>query len=211
MSKTTLASVLNRLVEQHTAKLRVALPAVVVSYNAERQTIVAQVQIRARFEDGAEAELPQLVDVPVHYPAGGGYVVSFPLAGGDPVLLLFSDRSLDEWKASGAMATPASTRKHQLTDAIAVPGVRAPGDALPASAVDGSKLIVGEVDGMQLRIGNGRAELGNASGELLALFDDAIAALETATTATALGPQPLDPATMTALGLVRSALASMKE
>src|SRR5699024_8745233 len=49
--------------------------------------------------------------------------LTMPLQSGDGVLLIFADRSLDEWKRSGGPVAPADRRQHELTDAIAVPSL----------------------------------------------------------------------------------------
>jgi len=75
--------------------------------------------------DGSAYETPILPEVPVIFPAGGGAMVSFPLAPGDTVLLVFSMRSIEEFLASDGMnaQTPFSRRKHSISDAVALPGL----------------------------------------------------------------------------------------
>lgn len=68
---------------------------------------------------------PILVRVPVVVLNGGGAFLSFPIASGDTCILLFCDRDLDNWWLTGAGGQPPnSERIHDLSDAIALVGIR---------------------------------------------------------------------------------------
>jgi hypothetical protein len=70
-------------------------------------------------------QLPVLQDVPVLVPSGGGYSLTFPIMPGDEVLLVFSDTSLDVWlEAGGVNNDPINQRRHSLSDAVAIFGLR---------------------------------------------------------------------------------------
>ena len=70
---------------------------------------------------------PVFVNVPLMFPAGGGYRITFPVSVGDQVLLMFTERSIREWKLNGGEGTPKSGVRHGLNGGIAIPGLRAPG------------------------------------------------------------------------------------
>lgn len=141
-----LVDVLRAALAAGLGRVRVAIPAKVVSYDAAKQTITAQVVIRSRYldADGAEvAYLPAPVaNVPVDFPSGGGYAITWPLNAGDPVVLVVCDRSVDEWKTTAqGDNTPAVPRRFDLTDAIAIPGGRSPASPLGATSV-GDAMVV---------------------------------------------------------------------
>jgi hypothetical protein len=54
---------------------------------------------------------------------GGGYFLSLPLAPGDTVELIFNERSIDKFvnSSAGTPVDPVDLRKHDLSDAIAIP------------------------------------------------------------------------------------------
>ena len=79
--------------------------------------------------------------VPIVYPCAGPYRIQFPLAAGDPVLLLYSQRGLDHWKTDHGIHDPA-VRFFEEIDAICVPGF-GPGGSSPPS---GDGLVI-EMDG----------------------------------------------------------------
>lgn len=114
--------------EALSAKIRVSLPAVVVSFNATKQTISAQPAIkekRVNPETGAVEwiALPVLEDIPVRYSKGGGVAFTFPLIAGDEVLLVFADSCIDSWFTYGGLQQWNDKRRHDLSDAIAFAGV----------------------------------------------------------------------------------------
>ncbi|TQE99505.1 MAG: phage baseplate protein [Spiribacter salinus] len=114
---------LQRAVDTLSSQLRVALPAQVESYDPGTQRASVKPLINRNYADGAVAEMPVIAGVPVVWPRGSGASLTMPLNRGDGVLLVFSDRSMDEWLGSGGAATPSDRRKHDLSDAIAVPGL----------------------------------------------------------------------------------------
>jgi hypothetical protein len=107
------------------ARVHVSLPGRVVSYDLTTQTAAVQPIVRARFrseDDTVETyQLPVLPAVPVAFPQGGGCSITWPLQQGDDVLLVVSERSLDEWKATAAGEVAAQdARRFDLSDAVAL-------------------------------------------------------------------------------------------
>jgi len=99
------------------------LPGIVKAYDPETQTASVQPAIRRVFVDQGEVDLPVCVDVPVVFPAGGDFVLTFPVAAGDECLLIFSERAIDFWWDRGGTQLPSEVRFHDLSDAFALVGV----------------------------------------------------------------------------------------
>lgn len=103
-----------------------ALPATVTAYDAAKMTISAQPVVKAKQQakDGtvSDVTMPLCVDVPVSFPKGGGYAMTFPIAVGDEVLLVFASRCIDGWWQQGGTQPQLDQRMHDLSDAIAIPG-----------------------------------------------------------------------------------------
>lgn len=77
-------------------------------------------------DDGTKTitEYPLLMQCPVIVLFGGVDVLTFPIAVGDSCLVLFNDRQIDNWLNSGDGATPSISRVHDLSDGIAIVGIR---------------------------------------------------------------------------------------
>ena len=117
--------------------LRVALPAVVKAFRTGPPAVVdVVVATKELFQlnSGADSavtlqtvsvNLPLIQDVPVLVPSAGGWSLTFPIKAGDECLLVFSDTALDAWLQNGDIANePISCRRHDLSDAVAIFGLR---------------------------------------------------------------------------------------
>lgn len=109
---------------QHAQKqIHTALPAKVVDFNPQHQTVTLAVQITQLLVEGGAVLIPPLVDVPVAFPRGGGFAVTFPLNAGDEGIAIFSERCIDGWWQSGRSSEPMDYRQHDLSDAMFIPSI----------------------------------------------------------------------------------------
>ncbi len=116
--------------------LRVALPAVVQSFQPGPPATVSVLVATKELVEANQGEtalslatqavqLPLLQDVPVAFPSAGGWSMTFPIQPGDECLLVFADTPLDVWWQNGGTENnPISQRRHSLSDAIAIFGLR---------------------------------------------------------------------------------------
>lgn len=161
-------------------------------------------------DDGDELteSLPQINNVPVVQPAGGGFFAHFPLQAGDPVLLIFADRSIDRWIDKGGEVDPGFSHTHELSDAFAIPGGRPQPKKL--SSPSSSNLTIGKDGDTSLQISiDGSAISLSTGASFVALADKVLtelnkiqAAMLTGTVAAAPGPvtfaSPYSPASVAA-------------
>jgi len=104
-----------------------AMPAIVQSFNANKQTITAQLAIQGIVtgQDGKQSavDYPLLLDVPIIVPRAGGFTVTVPIKAGDECLIVFASRCIDTWWQSGGYKNiPAWSRTHDLSDGFAIMG-----------------------------------------------------------------------------------------
>lgn len=145
-------------IQQAQLNLHTALPAKVVSFDAVKQTVTLAVQIKMQLADGSGADIPPLVDVPVSFPRGGGFAVTFPLRAGDEGIALFSERCIDGWWQSGGASLPLDFRLHDLSDAMFIPGVCSVPNAIAGFFTSG--LSMQTLDGSTyIRIENGAIKI----------------------------------------------------
>jgi hypothetical protein len=104
-----------------------AIPGIIQSVDLGAMTCVVQPAIKSVILDQngtpTEVPLPLLLDVPIVFPKGGGFVLSFPVAVNDEVLVVFSSRCIDAWWQSGGVQQAMEARMHDLSDGFAIPGV----------------------------------------------------------------------------------------
>jgi hypothetical protein len=144
-----------------------ACPAKVTAYDPLTNTIVAKPVVKrpVATTDGVDYEdLPEIPFVTVQWPRAGGYVLTCPITPGDTVLLVFTDFSLAEWRATGEVSEPADVRRHSAGWPVAIPGVYA--DIAPLDPLDivarTTGMIIGR-DGQpeQIRIQPGLIQIGH--------------------------------------------------
>jgi hypothetical protein len=115
-----------RFGEALTTDLRVAMPGIIQSFDAVKQTVIVKPAIRERIIlDGQVQmmEIPLLLDVPIMIPRAGGYALTLPIQEGDDCLVIFSDMCIDAWWQSGGVQNPLERRRHDLSDAFAILGI----------------------------------------------------------------------------------------
>lgn len=120
---TTPSDILKQVVNYGLTNIHTCLPGEIVDYDYTQQKAKVQPLLRKRYADGTIQSLPEITNVPVVFPSGTGFSMHWPLNAGDNVLLLFSERSLDNWLSTGGEVAPIDPRKFDLSDAIAIPGL----------------------------------------------------------------------------------------
>lgn len=103
--------------------LHMALPGIVVAFDADTQTATIQLAVRTR-KNGRFKDIPLLTDVPVFFPGGTMFTYYFPVVKGDECLVIFADACIDAWYQTGNVGNPVSVRQHDYSDAFAFVGFR---------------------------------------------------------------------------------------
>ena len=107
--------------------------ATVQAFNATNQTISATINYQKTIFVLNETSqtyqptlltYPILTTVPVIIMSGDQAGLTFPIVQGDQCLILFNDRSIDNWFQSGQVGPVASSRYHSFADGIALVGLR---------------------------------------------------------------------------------------
>jgi hypothetical protein len=124
--------------------LRVAVPCLVVSFDATKQTVVCQpvtTEQTSLADILTPVALPQLTDVPVLLPRAGGFTLTMPIQAGDECLVVFMDTCLDAWFQSGGVNNnQILQRRHSLADGIAIFGPWSQPRVLASYSTDSAQL-----------------------------------------------------------------------
>jgi hypothetical protein len=124
---------------QWACMMRTAIPAVVVSFDPEKQTVVVQPTIQEIINQpppatpqvqnpGTAQNIPvattikPIQDVPILMSRVPGWSITFPIIPGTECLLIFADTCIDGWWQNGGINPPFDRRRHDLSDAFAVFG-----------------------------------------------------------------------------------------
>lgn len=153
-------------IESRLANLHTGCPGSVVAFDSDKQTAQCQPGIKRIFIDKGAVSLPVLVDCPVYFPGGGGFVLTCPPAAGDECWLAFSERALDFWWSKGGVQLPSEWRMHDLSDAVCFVGLRS--QATKLGNFNGSAAELRTVDGLTVvRLEPGKVSLASGQGVTL--------------------------------------------
>ena len=98
---------------------------IIEEFDSVRQVVTIQIaitEIVKTLKGPVSTPLPLVYNVPIVLPRGGGFCVTLPLTKGDECALLFSDMGFDLWWARGGVQSQIEPRRHDITDAICIPG-----------------------------------------------------------------------------------------
>lgn len=208
MKNLNLVQVMSQFIRASMDNVHTALPAVILDYDYKKQKAKVKPQVNKKFDDGIELELPVITGVPVIFPRAGGASLSFPVKKGDTVLVLFSERSLDEWLVKGKEVTPEDSRRFDLTDAIAIPGL------LPfteKSFADNNDDVLLKYGHAEFRITkNKKFTIKNQHAELLDTINQLLSAIENSFVPTVSGPQKLSEVLNLNVSTIKSKLGMLK-
>lgn len=132
-------------------ELRVSLPGVITKVHVDKQTVDVQITVKnPLFDEHGNAifeQLTSIADVPLAVTRGGGFLVWVPVAVGDSVMLVFSDLSMDTWRAGDGSrpVPPGWVGKHTADSAIAYPCVAPDSKSLSSPSAD--KVVIGKDSG----------------------------------------------------------------
>jgi len=128
---------LRTAIQGEISELWTAMPGIVNSVDFTKMTCTIQPAIRGLYTNfkGVQTwvDLPLLLDVPIVFPAAGGFVLTLPLAEGDEVLVVFGARCIDAWYQNGGnQNVQVELRMHDLSDGFCIPGPRSLPKVIPA-------------------------------------------------------------------------------
>lgn len=148
----TLATNIKQGVESRLKNLHTSMPGIIESFDPVSQLASVQPAIKRIFitvDEEKEILVPEnigiLINVPVIFPRGGGFSLTFPVVKGDECLLVFCERSIDNWHETGGIKKPGSRRFHSLSDATAFVGMSSKPNKIPN--YDGSNTQIKKDDG----------------------------------------------------------------
>jgi len=121
---------------------------IVQAFNSSNQTATVQIalkQVKEIAPDGTRTlvEYPLLLQCPVVVLYGGADFISMPITAGDNCLIFFNDREIDNWFSDGGVQAPTSGRVHDLSDGIALVGIRSLQNSILTYLANGIRLSHG--------------------------------------------------------------------
>lgn len=143
---------LRNAIDGNRVTLHTALPGLIESIDLSNQTVSVQPTIQGQkikvAKDGTitytPVTLPLLIKVPLFFPRGGDYAITFPVKVGDECLVIFAERCIDSWWESGKVGPQIEFRMHDLSDGFAIVGFSSVPHVVPD--IDPDKLQIRKLD-----------------------------------------------------------------
>lgn len=120
----TLEALVQQGVKNALKDLHTAMPGIIDTFDPVTQTCTVQPAIKRIFVGGEAVALPILINVPVSFPSAGGLSITLPVKQGDECLIIFSERSIDNWLQFGEIKIPNDRRFHDLSDGVVIMGLK---------------------------------------------------------------------------------------
>jgi hypothetical protein len=160
-SPNTLSAAITNAVRYELMNIHTAFPAKIVSYDFTTRKASVQPQVDKKYTDGTVQAMPQINNIPVIMPQVGEFFMNFPVNVGDPCLVICCERSISTWLRTGQQSPPADTRKLDLSDGVALLGLRPFTEQNPAA--NNTDFVIG-FGGSEIRIHpDGAVEIKTAS------------------------------------------------
>lgn len=137
--------------------IHTAVPGIILSYDSAKGQAVVKPYMKFTTKGGNPIDYPQISGVPVLFQQymGQQATVAFPVNPGDGCLLIISEQSLDYWMYGQDTGTDL---RFDLTNAVAIPGLFAPANAVVADACK-QDAIVADVSGTRITVKAGKIQI----------------------------------------------------
>ena len=103
-------------------EINTVLPGTILEYNQATRRATVQISIDIILDDMTRIKRPPIYDVPVTFPGGNKYGIFINMVRDDPVILLFSQRGITQFKEQFEQSEPDMDSLFSTSDAIAIPG-----------------------------------------------------------------------------------------
>lgn len=162
--------------------VRVSLPGTIEKIDSSTRLVDVRPMISVLFHGREEAiNLPIIQQVPLIEPRTAAAFISLPIKKGDQVLMVFSDRALNNWLGSDGSipVEPLDVRMHDLTDAFAILGGWPTLKTGNRPGTNPDDLDIQVESGVKILIGNGPDELLGLAHEAFTKLKDVAEELST--------------------------------
>lgn len=143
-----LGELITQFIDYKQESVNTAIPAVVLNIKDGGRNLLLDVQpsVSIKNRDGEVISQSSILNVPMQQPASSVGGMVFPVAPGDTVLLVFSQRGIDTWKyGSGSPTAPSDFRKFDRKDCIAIPCIFPVSRSVASESKQGPDYAVGDV------------------------------------------------------------------
>lgn len=137
-----LGNAITNAISRRLLDVKTSMPGIVESYDSATQTAEVTVAMKRIKVDGSVIDAIKLPNVRVQFQKTSETSVTYPLKKGDEVLLVFNERDIDAWRATGSVGAPQTNRRFSLTDVVAIPGYVSDGNVATFDTGDEDNFVI---------------------------------------------------------------------
>lgn len=142
----------NRLLSVHTA-----IPVIVERIYFATGLIDAKIVVERTDSDGVPYPVATLTDIPIVQISSAKYTIRMPVEAGDEGIVIFNERDIGTFLATGEIKEPVVKRKHSYSDAVFIPSMLSAGKAPTIPTI----LTLEKVGGAVIEVGDNIKITGN--------------------------------------------------
>lgn len=180
-SNVSFPEVLKVAIDHCLSDVNTCLPGRIVKIiDFKKRKISVQPELKKVYLDKTILEPPIIENVPLKYTGNSEAILHFPIKVGDKVILIFSQRSLDNWLSKDEVSEPGNNSKFDISDVFAIPGIQAfknehsliENNEDVVLEYDGKKIVLIKGGALQFDIGTNKFIFNNAVEDLAKLMAD---------------------------------------
>ncbi len=131
---------IKRLIENKLTKVHTTTIGLIESFDPVKQIATIQPAIKRVITTESKATIqyttenyPLLVNVPIIFPGGGDWFLTFPVKKGDECIIFSMERSIGNWKLNGGVQEPSNFKRNlSFKDCVAMVGIQSQASSLPS-------------------------------------------------------------------------------
>ena len=132
---------LKQMIEDMNRGIHTCIPGKITKVNSSENTIDIQPSGKYKKPDGTYIDYPELKGVPMVQMQGSGQkaTIQYPIKKDDGCMVFFSEQQLDQWRDD---QEPKTDLRHDLSNAIAIPGLVPKSNDAHTEACDNDAIII---------------------------------------------------------------------
>lgn len=135
-----LTKILNTLKQETLKEVYTSIPAKVLNFNPEKQTVEVKILIQSKTFDNKDVDLPEIVNVPVFQFGDQNFFIETQIEIGTEGSLFFAHRDFNKWTETGDVAPQEVVRVQDINDCYFIAGVRSKPNLIQDHLNDGIRI-----------------------------------------------------------------------
>lgn len=140
MRQTSLTTLFKNHAIELQKNINTSIPGSVIAFNSTTQLAQIQIGVKTVLATGENVEIAPLIECPVCFQGGKDFTLEFQIDKGCEGIIIFSQRSIEDWMNEGGISNQNIFRFHDINDAMFIPGIRSNPNVINNFSNDGIRI-----------------------------------------------------------------------